>query len=64
MAISTPTIDRSRLRELTERERASFLKRTAGSQAKYERAVQVMPKSVPSSFQAGEPREGAAPGGH
>ena len=27
-----------------------------GSQAKFDRAVQVMPKGVPSSFQAGEPR--------
>jgi glutamate-1-semialdehyde 2,1-aminomutase len=49
-------IDRSRLAELTERERARFLARTDGSQAKYDRAVQVMPKGVPSSFQAGEPR--------
>jgi glutamate-1-semialdehyde 2,1-aminomutase len=56
MAISTPAIDRGRVRELTERERAAFLKRTSGSQAKYERALQVMPKGVPSSFQAGEPR--------
>jgi glutamate-1-semialdehyde 2,1-aminomutase len=53
---ATADIDRSRLAELTERERASFLARTQGSQAKYERAVQVMPKGVPSSFQAGEPR--------
>jgi glutamate-1-semialdehyde 2,1-aminomutase len=56
MAISTPAIDRGRLRELTERERARFLERTAGSQAKYERALKVMPKGVPSSFQAAEPR--------
>src|SRR3954462_9880990 len=56
MAITTPAIDRGRLRDLTQRERALFLERTNGSQAKYERAVQVMPKGVPSSFQAGEPR--------
>jgi glutamate-1-semialdehyde 2,1-aminomutase len=53
---ATADIDRSRLAELTERERARFLARTEGSQARYDRAVQVMPKGVPSSFQAGEPR--------
>ena len=52
----TADIDRARLKELTERERAQFLERTQGSQAKFDRAVQVMPKGVPSSFQAGEPR--------
>jgi glutamate-1-semialdehyde 2,1-aminomutase len=49
-------IDRAQLQRLTERERKLFLERTMGSQAKFERAVQVMPKGVPSSFQAGEPR--------
>lgn len=52
----TADIDRARLAELTELERERFLARTGGSQAKYDRAVQVMPKGVPSSFQAGEPR--------
>ena len=39
----TTPIDRGRVRDLTERERARFLERTSGSQAKFERAVQVMP---------------------
>jgi glutamate-1-semialdehyde 2,1-aminomutase len=56
MATTTPAIDRGRIADLTQRERERFLERTTGSQAKYERAVQVMPKGVPSSFQAGEPR--------
>jgi glutamate-1-semialdehyde 2,1-aminomutase len=56
MAISTPAIDRGRIRDLTARERAAFLERTQGSQAKYERALKVMPKGVPSSFQAADPR--------
>jgi glutamate-1-semialdehyde 2,1-aminomutase len=56
MAISTPAIDRGRVRRLTERERARVLERTQGSQAKYERALKVMPKGVPSSFQAADPR--------
>src|SRR6476646_3166038 len=56
MATTSPAIDRGRLRDLTERERAKSLDRTPGSRAKFDRAVQVMPKGVPSSFQAGEPR--------
>src|SRR3954465_11568291 len=56
MATTTSAIDRARINDLTERERARFLERTSGSQAKFERALQVMPKGVPSSFQAGEPR--------
>ena len=46
----------ARLRELIERERAALLERTPGSQAAYERAVTVMPRGVPSSFQAADPR--------
>ncbi len=56
MAISTRTIDRGRMLALTERQRAAFLERTAGSQAAYERAAAVMPGGVPSSFQAAKPR--------
>ncbi|HXJ67074.1 MAG TPA: aspartate aminotransferase family protein [Actinomycetota bacterium] len=39
-----------------ERERAALLARTTASQAAYERAVTVMPRGVPSSFQAADPR--------
>ncbi|MEA2322959.1 MAG: glutamate-semialdehyde -aminomutase [Solirubrobacteraceae bacterium] len=56
MATTSAGIDRARLLELTERERATLLRRTAGSQAAYERAVAVMPRGVPSSFQAADPR--------
>src|SRR5436190_8816267 len=56
MATTTSAIDRARIKDLTERERARFLEHTSGSQGRYERALQVMPKGVPSSFQAGEPR--------
>lgn len=57
MATTSPAgIDRGRLLELTERERAKLLERTAGSQAAYERACAVMPGGVPSSFQAADPR--------
>ena len=58
MATTTPShaIDRSRLLELTGRERTKLLQRTAGSQAAYERACAVMPGGVPSSFQAADPR--------
>jgi glutamate-1-semialdehyde 2,1-aminomutase len=56
MATTFATIDRARVLELTERERARLLARTGGSQAFYERAVGVMPRGVPSSFQAADPR--------
>jgi glutamate-1-semialdehyde 2,1-aminomutase len=56
MATTERRINRGAVLELTERERARFLERTHGSQAKFDRAVQVMPKGVPSSFQAAEPR--------
>jgi glutamate-1-semialdehyde 2,1-aminomutase len=49
-------IDRGRILELTERERGALLDRTSGSQALYERALGVMPRGVPSSFQAADPR--------
>ena len=56
MATAIPTIDRARVRELTERERRVLLERTPGSQEAFERAVDVMPRGVPSSFQAADPR--------
>src|SRR4051812_22543391 len=56
MATTSPAIDRARLAQLIERERAALLERTPGSQAAFERAVTVMPRGVPSSFQAADPR--------
>jgi len=56
MATTSAAIDRARLLELIERERAALLARTTASQAAYERAVTVMPRGVPSSFQAADPR--------
>jgi glutamate-1-semialdehyde 2,1-aminomutase len=56
MATVPETIDRARLRDLIERERGKLLARTEGSQRYYERALAVMPRGVPSSFQAAEPR--------
>jgi glutamate-1-semialdehyde 2,1-aminomutase len=56
MATVHETIDRSRLRELIERESGKLLARTEGSQRYYERALAVMPRGVPSSFQAADPR--------
>ena len=56
MATTSAAIDRARVVQLIERERAALLRRTPASQAAYERAVTVMPRGVPSSFQAAEPR--------
>src|SRR6187455_2631947 len=56
MATVHETIDRARLTELIERERGKLLARTEGSQRYYERALAVMPRGVPSSFQAADPR--------
>jgi glutamate-1-semialdehyde 2,1-aminomutase len=56
MATLRQAIDRGRILELTERERRALLDRTSGSQALYERALGVMPRGVPSSFQAADPR--------
>jgi glutamate-1-semialdehyde 2,1-aminomutase len=56
MATAPPKIDRARLRQLIDRERDRLLARTPASQAAYERAVAVMPRGVPSSFQAADPR--------
>ena len=48
-------IDRGRIKELTERELAHLAERTQASKGRYERAVKVMPKGVPSSFQENDP---------
>jgi glutamate-1-semialdehyde 2,1-aminomutase len=56
MATVSASIDRARILALTDAERARLLARTEGSQASYERAVDVMPRGVPSSFQAADPR--------
>src|SRR5919108_430316 len=51
----TSTIDRTRIAELTEREMAKLGERPPASRQRYERAVKVMPKGVPSSFQENDP---------
>jgi glutamate-1-semialdehyde 2,1-aminomutase len=56
MATTSAAIDRARVLELTERERTALFERTPASQAAFERAVTVMPRGVPSSFQAADPR--------
>jgi glutamate-1-semialdehyde 2,1-aminomutase len=56
MATVPETIDRARLRDLSERERGKLLERTQDSQAYFDRARAVMPRGVPSSFQAADPR--------
>jgi glutamate-1-semialdehyde 2,1-aminomutase len=48
-------IDRERVRELTERERARLDKATPRSRELFERARAVMPLGVPSTYQAREP---------
>jgi len=60
MALETTTtrasaIDKARIAALTEREMAKLTQRTPASKARYERAVKVMPKGVPSSFQESDP---------
>src|SRR6187200_88660 len=49
------TIDRMRIAELMEREMARQRERTPESAQRYQRAVRVMPKGVPSSFQENDP---------
>ncbi|HKE81857.1 MAG TPA: aspartate aminotransferase family protein [Solirubrobacteraceae bacterium] len=56
MATVPETIDRARLRDLIDRERGRLLDRTEGSQDYFDRARAVMPRGVPSSFQAADPR--------
>jgi glutamate-1-semialdehyde 2,1-aminomutase len=48
-------IDRARIKELTDRELAKLAERTPASKGRFERAVKVMPKGVPSSFQENDP---------
>jgi glutamate-1-semialdehyde 2,1-aminomutase len=48
-------IDRGRIAELTDREMAKLAERTPASKERFERAVKVMPKGVPSSFQERDP---------
>jgi glutamate-1-semialdehyde 2,1-aminomutase len=56
MATQAPTqLDRERVRELTERERARLDERTQGSAAMYERARRSLSGGVASSYQAREP---------
>jgi glutamate-1-semialdehyde 2,1-aminomutase len=52
---ATAHIDRGRVAELTKRELAGLAERTPRSKQRFERAVQVMPGGVPSSFQENEP---------
>ena len=54
-ATGTSAIDRARIAALTEREMAKLSERTPASKQRYERAVKVMPKGVPSSFQENDP---------
>jgi glutamate-1-semialdehyde 2,1-aminomutase len=60
MTVQTSTtaataIDRARVKELTDRELAKLAERTPASKGRFERAVKVMPKGVPSSFQENDP---------
>jgi glutamate-1-semialdehyde 2,1-aminomutase len=48
-------IDRKRLAALTEAQQERFRNNTAGSAKTFERAVEVMPGGVPSSFQENDP---------
>ena len=60
MTVETTTtaataIDRARVKELTDRELGKLAERTPASKDRFERAVKVMPKGVPSSFQENDP---------
>jgi len=48
-------IDRQKIASLTEAQNEQFRNRTPASARTYERALQVMPGGVPSSFQANDP---------
>ena len=56
MATTTGGIDRGRVRRRTEELRAQLLDGTPESERWYQRARSVMPRGVPSSFQAADPR--------
>jgi glutamate-1-semialdehyde 2,1-aminomutase len=49
------TIDRDRVKQLTEQQMDLLAQRTQRSKGLYERAVKVMPGGVPSSFQENDP---------
>src|SRR5215216_3460650 len=49
-------LSEARLRDLTTTLRRRLRERTQGSDVWYERATAVMPRGVPSSFQAQDPR--------
>jgi glutamate-1-semialdehyde 2,1-aminomutase len=51
----TAALDRERIKELTEREKATLAERTKRSREYLERGMKVMPGGVPSSFQQIEP---------
>jgi glutamate-1-semialdehyde 2,1-aminomutase len=53
---ASPSIDRGRVLELTAELRRELLGRTPESERWYDRARAVMPRGVPSSFQAQDPR--------
>jgi glutamate-1-semialdehyde 2,1-aminomutase len=58
MTLSSPAsaaIDRDRVAALLERGRATYVERTRASGEHFERAKQVMPGGVPSSFQLNDP---------
>jgi glutamate-1-semialdehyde 2,1-aminomutase len=54
-AAGTAALDRERIKELTRREKETLAERTRRSREYLERAQQVMPGGVPSSFQQIEP---------
>src|SRR3954451_12176813 len=54
-ATGASAINRARIAELTEAQMTTLTERTPASKQRYERAVKVMPKGVPSSFQANDP---------
>jgi glutamate-1-semialdehyde 2,1-aminomutase len=56
MATTSEGIDRARVQRRTDELRRELLERTPGSDQWYERAKSVMPRGVPSSFQAADPR--------
>ncbi|MBE2319751.1 aspartate aminotransferase family protein [Solirubrobacter sp. CPCC 204708] len=55
MAATLPHIDSARVKELMERERARLHTRTVRSGELFARAAAVMPRGVPSGFQASDP---------
>ena len=52
---AAPSIDRDRIKQLTEQQMDLLAQRTPRSKELYERAVKVMPGGVPSSFQENDP---------